>query len=121
MANRDRFNAASVDLGKIRRVIYRKCDNYGDELIFRNGKLKQIVRAVSDRDKLEHERSAAQDGYDGAGYGRDDFDFAHSEQSNDHAEGKRKQQRQEKYRAGAAHAVEHCLEHCNKIHRISSF
>ena len=68
MTDRYGFDTASVDLGKICRVVYSKRYYNRYELISGNGKLEEIIRTVSNCNQLQHQRRSSENGNDKTGY-----------------------------------------------------
>ena len=106
------INAAAVDFREVGGIVDGKGNDHGNEFIPGYAQVrKQIVRAIGDRQELQHQGSAAQNGDDKAHHRGHDLILAHAQQGKQHAKGQGKQQGQEENGAGIAQALAHFQDH----------
>ena len=105
------LDAAPVDLGKVSRIVDGKRDHDRDQLVADNIGTEQIIGPVCDRQQLQHQRRAAQDGDTKPCDRRHRLELAHAQKGDDHTQRQRKQKCQEKDGTGPAQTFAHLKDH----------
>ena len=105
------FDTAAVDFGKVGSVIDGKGDDHRNQLILGHRYTEQIVGTVCNRQKLQHQRRATENGNNEPHYGGHDLALAHAQQGKNHAQRQGKQQCQEENGAGISKTFAHFQDH----------